>query len=104
MGGVGDGDIHRLKRLTATRVVRGDFNVVGVGRTLPTVNIHVGGLVDEGRYLHRLKVARCTGTGKEAASRRVPSGVDVTNGAVECDVDVVGNTRNHVNFKVIEIA
>ena len=59
VGGVGDGDIHRLKRLTATGVVRGDFNVVGVGRTLPTINIHVGGLVDEGRDLHRLEVARC---------------------------------------------
>ena len=58
MGGVDDADINNLRRLAAARVVRCDLNVVGVGSTGKPVDFDVGGLVRQGRYLHRFKVAR----------------------------------------------
>ena len=91
MGRVGDGDIHRLERLTTTRVVRGDFNIVGVGCTQPSVDINIGGLIGGCGYLHRFNIARRPRTRKEPATRRIPSCIKVAVDVVEGDVDIVGN-------------
>ena len=56
--GVDDGNINRFERLTTAGIVRGDFNVVYIGGTRPTVHLDVGALVDLSRNLHGFHVAR----------------------------------------------
>ena len=56
--GVDDGNINRFERLTTAGIVRGDFYVVHVGGTRPTVHLNVGALIDLGRNLHGFHVAR----------------------------------------------
>ena len=61
MGRVDDGDIHGFEGLSATRVVRGDFNIVGVGKGRRTKrnkseNVNVGCLIDARQYLHGFNI------------------------------------------------
>ena len=56
--GVDDRNINGFDRLTTTGIVRGDFNIIHVGGTRPTVHLNVGALIDLGRNLHGFHVAR----------------------------------------------
>ena len=90
--------------MSASGVVRCDFYVVGVGVAQPSIDIDIGGLVDLSIHLHGFHVVRCTSAVEVSAAGRVPTNVKVAVCIDQRDVDVVRNTGNHVDFKVIHIA
>ena len=103
MGGIDDGNIYPLGRLSTPRVIGRDFNIVGVGCTEPPVDIDVGCLVSGRRDLHGFDIPGGARRVQKYTRGGVPSRIQISIGVVQTDVHVVGHSGGHVDFKVVYI-